>query len=220
MTTGTTIFVIQDKELLRAGLTALITQKSDLKLVGQEGSVQSALPLIRELKPQIVILDLRSITAAELDAPNAVRQASKHSRILMLIDNDEGEVFAALSSEAEGYCLREADFERIYSAIQTVAAGDFWLDSSIARKVVKALLDTMAILATEPTDKEFEPEELSARELEVLALVSKGLSNQRIAEQLKISAETVKTHIRHIMKKLVVNDRTQAAVKGLKRGLI
>jgi len=79
----------------------------------------------------------------------------------------------------------------------------------------------MAILATEPTDKaEFEREELSARELEVLALVSKGLSNQRIAEELKISAETVKTHIRHIMKKLVVNDRTQAAVKGLKRGLI
>ncbi len=94
MTTGTTIFVIQDKELLRAGLTALITQKSDLKLVGQEGSVQTALPLIRELKPQIVLLDLRSITAAELDAPKAVRQASKHSRILMLIDNDEGEVFA------------------------------------------------------------------------------------------------------------------------------
>ena len=206
---------------MRAGLTALITQKSDLKLVGQEGSVQTALPLIRELKPQIVLLDLRSITAAELDAPKAVRQASKHSRILMLIDNDEGEVFAALSSEAEGYCLREAEFERIYSAIQTVAAGDFWLDSAIARKVVKALLDTMAILATEPTDKaEFEREELSARELEVLALVSKGLSNQRIADTLKISAETVKSHIRHIMKKLVVNDRTQAAVKGLKRGLI
>ncbi len=92
----------------------------------------------------------------------------------------------ALSSEAEGYCLREAEFERIYSAIQTVAAGDFWLDSAIARKVVKALLDTMAILATEPTDKaEFEREELSARELEVLALVSKGLSNQRIADTLK-----------------------------------
>lgn len=222
MATGISIYVIQDTALLRAGLTSLITQKSDLLLVGEAGSVQAALQAVRKLKPHIVIMDVRSLTINELDAPNAVREASKNSRILMLIDNDESEVFAALSSEAEGYCLREAEFERIYAAIHTVASGEFWLDSAIARKVVKALLDTMAILAAEPSDRPegLEREELSTRELEVLALVSQGMSNLRIAERLSISAETVKSHIRHIMKKLVVNDRTQAAVKALKRGLI
>jgi DNA-binding NarL/FixJ family response regulator len=224
MATRTTVFLIQDKALMRAGLASLIKKRDELDLVGEAGSREQALHLVQASKPDVIVMDLRSITAEELDAPKAVRTASAKSRILLLMDDsDEGEVFATLATEADGYCLREAEFDKIFSAIQTVAAGEFWLDSGIARKVVKALLDTMAILATDPQDFKndtVESDELSPRELEVLSLVSKGLSNLKIADKLGISAETVKTHIRHIMKKLVVSDRTQAAVKALKRGLI
>jgi DNA-binding NarL/FixJ family response regulator len=215
------LLVVQDKAVVRAGLAALIRQESDLDLVGEAGAGSEALRLVRNHQPDVVIMDLRS-TMDELEAPKAVREACASTRILMLTDDDEGGVFAALSAEADGYCLREADFERIHSAITCVASGEFWLDSSIARKLVKTLLDTIAILGSETPDRAAGADEdaLSPRELEVLSLVAQGLSNQRIAERLGISAETVKSHIRHIMKKLVVNDRTQAAVKALKRGLI
>ncbi len=221
MAPRTSIIVIQDRPLVRAGLAALIRRKTDLDLVGETGWGSEALDLVRDIKPDVVLLDLRSLTVEELEAPKAVRECCPETRIVMLIDDDEGEVFAALAAEADGYCLREAPFDKIYTAIGTAASGEFWLDSAIARKVVKALLDTIAILSNEPEDKmSSEHIELSPRELEVLSLVSQGMSNQKIAERLKISAETVKSHIRHIMKKLVVSDRTQAAVKALKRGLI
>lgn len=215
------LLVVQDRAVVRAGLAALIRKESDLDLVGEAGAGSEALRLVRNHQPDVVIMDLHS-TIDELEAPKAVREACASTRILMLTDDDECGVFAALSAEADGYCLREAEFERIHSAITCVASGEFWLDSSIARKVVKTLLDTIAILGSEAQDRSAGPEidALSPRELEVLSLVAQGLSNQKIAERLGISAETVKSHIRHIMKKLVVNDRTQAAVKALKRGLI
>jgi DNA-binding NarL/FixJ family response regulator len=215
------LLVVQDKAVVRAGLAALIRKESDLDLVGEAGAGSEALRLVRNHQPDVVIMDLRS-TMDDLEAPKAVREACASTRILMLTDDDEGGVFAALSAEADGYCLREADFDRIHSAITCVASGEFWLDSSIARKLVKTLLDTIAILGSETPDRSAGAEEdaLSPRELEVLSLVAQGLSNQKIAERLGISAETVKSHIRHIMKKLIVNDRTQAAVKALKRGLI
>jgi DNA-binding NarL/FixJ family response regulator len=223
MATSTSVFLIQDKAVVRAGLAALINKQSGLKLVGQSGAKGDALHLVRQSQPDVIIVDLRlALSADELDAPRELRSISPNSRVVLLIDSEESEVFAMLAAEADGYCLRESDFERLHNVIVKVAAGDFWLDSVIARKVVKALLDTMAILSNEPSDGKngTEIEDLSPREVEVLSLVSRGLSNQKIAENLGISAETVKSHIRHIMKKLVVNDRTQAAVKALKRGLI
>jgi len=216
------LLVVQDQAVVRAGLAASIRRKPDLDLVGEVGAGSEAARMAHNHQPDVVIMDLRS-TVDDLGAPSAVRRACSSARILMLTDDDECGVFAALSAEADGYCLREAEFERIYSAITGVASGEFWLCSSIARKVVKALLETIAILGgAESHDKAAvqENDSLSPRELEVLSLVSQGLSNQKIAERLGISAETVKSHIRHIMKKLVVNDRTQAAVKALKRGLI
>jgi DNA-binding NarL/FixJ family response regulator len=208
--------------MLRAGLIALISSKKDLVVLGQSGTLEETISLAKETQPDVVIMDLHASPVEELSAPDAVRAVCPKSKIVMLIDNDEAAVFAALSSEADGYCLRECEFDRIYAAVQTVTSGEFWLDSVIARKVVKALLDTMAILATDSGDRSIsgEANELSRRELEVLDLVAQGMSNQKIAQNLKISAETVKSHIRHIMKKLTVNDRTQAAVEALKRGLI
>jgi DNA-binding NarL/FixJ family response regulator len=218
------VLVIQKKELVRTGLSALLRKRKEVKICGEAGTVGAALSIVRKTKPDVVIMDVRAMTEDGIDAPKTVRSVCPSTRILMLVDDDEGEVFAALASEADGYCFREAPFQRLLNAVITAASGEFSLDSTIARKVVKALLDTMAILATESSD---EPENndsdevsFSPRELEVLSLVSQGLSNQKIADQLSISAETVKSHIRKIMKKLVVTDRTQAAVKALKRGLI
>lgn len=214
------IVLVQDKASARASLSSFISSQADLRLVGEASSSLEALPMVRHAKPELVIMDLRSMANSEINAPNAVREASARSKILILTEDDESEVFAALASEADGYTLKAIEFDRLHAAIKSVAGGEFWLDSAIAKKVVKALLDTIAILSTEPGERAADDDGLSPRELEVLGHVSRGLSNHQIADKLGISAETVKSHIRNIMKKLVVNDRTQAAVKGLKLGLI
>jgi DNA-binding NarL/FixJ family response regulator len=156
----------------------------------------------------------------------------------MLTSHDnERDIFASLAAGATGYCLKDVDPERLYGAIRTVHSGDVWLDSNIASKVLKQYNDPAAqpspaaAATAERTSHEAAhapggtaqpglPEPLSPRELEVLALVVEGLSNQEIADRLYISLATAKTHVRNILNKLAVDDRTQAAVSAMRRGLV
>ncbi|MBL8083708.1 MAG: response regulator transcription factor [Candidatus Obscuribacter sp.] len=163
-------------------------------------------------------------------------------------DNDS-DIFASLSAGAGGYCLKDVLPERLYTAIRSVNAGDIWLDSSIASRVVRLYNSSgfaaggskaAANSASESPDTSAHhdapraaahsthsfsnlpslPEPLSPRELEVLGLLVDGLSNQEIADKLIISLATAKTHVRNILNKLAVDDRTQAAVQAMRRGLV
>jgi DNA-binding NarL/FixJ family response regulator len=133
-------------------------------------------------------------------------------------DRDD-DVFASLAAGADGYCLKDASVESLVAAIRAVSAGACWLDQGIAKRVLKASADRQSVKA--PAE-ETKPDKftLSSREHEVLELLVEGLSNQQMAARLFITHETVKTHMRHIMEKLVVSDRTQAAVKALREGLL
>jgi DNA-binding NarL/FixJ family response regulator len=147
-------------------------------------------------------------------AAAAIRAEHPGMKIVMLTAHkDEQDIFGALAAGANGYCVKDITDERLLHAIESVYSGDLWLDSTIAAKVVGALPDLkQAASAT--------PDQLSERELQVLQLIVDGLSNQQIAQKLYISNDTVKTHIKRILEKLSASDRTQAAVKALRQGLV
>jgi DNA-binding NarL/FixJ family response regulator len=224
MRTRTRVIVIDDSEVFLLGLRYFFDDITDIELVGQAQNAAQAPKLIENLKPDVVLMDVRMPNAIE--AVGFIRRQDPNVKIIMLTSTDnEHEIFAALATGANGYCLKETNFDRLLASLRTVTTGGIWLDSAIAAKVVKALPQSIPLLGAQ-IDQEQEQEKgqdseaLSQREIEVLTLVSTGLSNQRIAQRLSISSETVKTHIRHIMKKLAVSDRTQAAVVALRQGLI
>ena len=220
----TRILVVEDSSLITTGLKALLSEKSDFDVLGTAGNSSDALARVNDWKPDLVLIDLGMPNRDGSAACKLIRAHHPDVKMIMMTEQEsESEIFEALTAGADGYCLKESTTEKLYIALRTVAEGDFWLDSTIARQVVKTLLETMSALGGETEaiyEKQAEDESLSRRELEVLILVAQGFSNQRIAEQLKISVDAVKSRIRKIMKKLVVTDRTQAAVKALRQGLI
>ena len=180
-----------------------------------------------------------------IQASKKIIESGSSAKIIMLTqhDNDQ-DVMASFTAGASGYCLKDVEDSRLYMAIRTVNAGDAWLDTAIANKVLKLYTQqTVAPQEVRAESKENEgpvkppaPEKpvheegfaadrpyveaLSARELEVLGLIVEGLSNQQISDKLFISLPTTKTHVRNILNKLAVDDRTQAAVHALRRGIV
>jgi two-component system, NarL family, response regulator LiaR len=205
----------EDHAVTRLGLRFIIENEPSLELVGEAVNGADAVNKVRELKPHVVILDVEMPVMDGITAAGTISREHPDTKIVMLTAHkDEEDVFAALSAGANGYCIKDISDERLLKAIESVYGGDVWLDSTIAAKVVKAL----------PVQKEnAEPangEALSARELEVLQLIVDGFSNPQIAQKLYISNDTVKTHIKRILEKLSATDRTQAAVKALRQGLV
>jgi DNA-binding NarL/FixJ family response regulator len=224
MANPTRILVVEDSNVIATGLTALIGKKKDFHVCGEAKNGRDAVTLVNELKPDLVLMDMAMPQLDGIAACRLIREQQPEVKIIMMTKQiSESEIFQALSAGADGYCLKESTIEKLYNAIRTVAEGDFWLDSTIARKVVKTLLETMSVLGGEPEtiyEKQTEDESLSPREVAVLNLVAQGLSNHEIAQHLSVSVDAVKSRIRKIMKKLLVRDRTQAVVKALRQGLI
>jgi len=227
----TRIFLIEKSSVIRTGLKALLAGRKDVVLVGEAASSKEAVGVIRSLRPDLILLNMKMEATSLIESCKTIRSKCPNVKIIVMTRQEqETEVFAALAAGADGYCLKEVTTRKLLVGIRTVAEGDFWLDSAMARHVVKALLRLIkacekplrvsCLLDEDEEEDEDEDEELSEREVEVLELVARGFSNSEIAESLIISTETVKSHIRKIMKKLVVTDRTQAAVKAIRQGLI
>lgn len=224
MSKSTRILLLEKSLQFKNCLKILLNDMTTLNVVGDARVFKQGIALAADLKPDLILLDTKIPGSTLAEACISLRSAHRKVRIIVMTESEtEDEVFAALASGADGYCLKELDSTKFAVGIQIVADGDFWLDPGVARHVVKSVdlrMKRFIAASAKPAKKKKEDDELSARELEVLQLVALGCSNLQIARKLDISAETVKTHIRHIMKKLVVRDRTQAAVKGLKQGLI
>jgi len=212
------VLIVEDQEIARVGLKVILDATAGMGVVGLAQDGEQAVSLALSLEPNVILMDIGLPVLNGIEATKKIKSEKPALKIIMLTSHDDDRhIFAALSAGADGYCLKEAPSERLIKAIKAVAEGVAWLDPGIAGRVLKACAQGGA-----------KPEErgqnslasLSSRELDVLRLVVDGQTNQEIADNLVLSVETVKTHMRHIMEKLAVSDRTQAAVKAMREGLI
>jgi NarL family two-component system response regulator LiaR len=171
-----------------------------------------------DLRPAIVLMDIGLPKVDGIEATQQVKKALPETRILMFSSADEEDVvFAALAAGADGYCLKSISGEQLEVAIRAILSGAAWLDPAIAAKVLTRAGGKVDSASASGQKGKFA---LSPREIEVLELLVNGSSNREIADALVVSQETVKTHMRHIMEKLAVSDRTQAAVKAMRENLV
>ncbi|PYX31867.1 MAG: DNA-binding response regulator [Acidobacteria bacterium] len=199
------ILVVDDHFMVRMGLSASLNVESDMEVVGEAATGESALAAYRQHQPTLVIMDVR-LPGSNGDAATAtIVQEFPDARILMLSTHSgEEEVFRALQAGARGYILKSAMREELLRAIREVYAGRRYVDPAVA-----------PLLAARMQHRS-----LTSRELEVLRMVARGLGNKAIAASLSIAEVTVKLHVSHVLEKLNVKDRTEAATVAVRRGII
>jgi DNA-binding NarL/FixJ family response regulator len=210
----TTVLLADDQELVRAGFR-LILELAGFDVVGEAGDGAEALELARSLEPDVVLMDVRMPRMDGIEATRRIGLAGLRTRVLVLTTFDMDEhVYDALRAGASGFLLKDAGRERLVEGVRTVAAGESLFAPSVLRRLVDHYV------ARPPLNRAVGLEELSERELEVLRLIGRGLSNGEIAETLVISLATVKTHVRHVLAKLDLRDRVQAVVLAYESGLV
>ncbi|HLO84373.1 MAG TPA: response regulator transcription factor [Nostocaceae cyanobacterium] len=206
------VLIVEDDPMMQLGLEQSLMVHPQLEIIGQAEDGYLGVQLALQLKPNLVVMDIGLPRLDGIAATQQIKAALPDTHVVMLTSHQtETEIIAALSSGADAYCIKGASIERLLSAIAAAVDGATYLDPQIARRVIDHLKPPT------PTNNNVN---LSSRELEVLKLMVEGLSNPQIAEKLYLSPNTVKTHVRGIMNKLAVDDRTQAAVAALRSGLV
>jgi len=206
------ILIVEDDPLMHLGLEHLLEGYPQLQIVGQVEDGYSGIEVALELKPDLVIMDIGLPELDGIAATEKIKASLPTVRVMMLTSHQsEQEIIAALSSGADGYCVKGLGLEKLVMAIACIQDGAVYLDPQVAQCVVKHLQPAVRPKPANP---------LSERELEVLALIVEGRSNPEIALMLHISLSTVKVHIRSIMNKLAVDDRVQATVVALRSGWV
>lgn len=228
------VVLAEDDEPTRFWLKLTLQQSQLFDVVGQAGDGRTAVDLTAQNKPDLVLMDIGMPVMDGVEAARLVKESLPDTKVIMFTSHDtDDSVFAALSAGADGYCLKTLTAEQLLKAVSSVMDGAAWLDPGIARKVLKAASHGVSSKDSKEQDKDESnakegaassgagnPFALSQREMEVLHLLVDGLSNQEIADKLCLGTETIKTHMRHIMRKLSVSDRTQAAIKAMRQGIV
>jgi len=214
------VILAEDHAVVRQGTRQLLQRYSDLEVVGEAVDGEEAVALAKQLKPDVAILDVRMPRMTGIEATRKIKAECPDVAILILTAHDDDEyVFALLEAGANGYLLKTAEIEELVKAIRAVHAGQPALDPLITRKVVsqfmsgKSLPDVMSAVGDEM-------EGLTGRELEVLQMVGRGLTNKEVAQRLFISDRTVQAHLSNIFSKLQVTSRTEAVMYGIRKGWI
>lgn len=217
------VLLVDDHEITRVGLRVALSGTKEFEIIGEASDGQQAVGLAKELSPGVVLMDIGMPMMNGVEATKQIKSEVPHVKVLMLTLHDKDEdVRQAFGAGADGYCLKDIPTPTLALAISSIAAGAVWLDPRIA-KIFLQFSDPPGKYQYNmvPPGETGTPEaELTRRELEVLELLAQGLSNNEIAEKLFVSGQTVKTHVRHIMEKMAVSDRTQAAVRAIKKGLV
>ncbi|GAA3996826.1 response regulator transcription factor [Comamonas faecalis] len=213
MTSPITLFLVDDHMLIRRGLVALLGQYDDLHVVGEAGDASQALRLLPALRPDVILLDNHLPGVRGVDAIGGLREASPASRIVMLTVSEDGDDLAsALRQGAQGYLLKTIDGDLLAEAVRRAARGEPVVSPEMMGKLVNAFQQQGAPVAPEPPAAQEDASPLSPREEEVLREIAQGASNKEIARRLDIAETTVKLHVQHILRKLGLSSRVQAAV--------
>ncbi len=220
MTEPIRILLVDDQRLMREGLRTLLELEPGLAVAGEAANGQEALALYAELKPDVVLMDVRMPVLDGVEATRRLlaRDPGAHVIILTTFDDDEY-VFEGLRAGAQGYLLKDVSIQELADAIRTVVGGGVLIQPSVARKVV-AEFARLRPAAPRPSPTPPLPEPLSEREIEILRLLAAGLTNREIAERLFLAEGTVKNYVTNILGKIGARDRTQAALRARELGLI
>jgi DNA-binding NarL/FixJ family response regulator len=212
-----TILVVDDEALLRGAFRTMLETEDDLEVIGEAAEGREAIEQARLRKPEVVLMDVRMPGMDGIEATRRLLEQGSASRVLILTTFDLDEyVYEAMRAGASGFMLKNSPPDQLAAAIRTVAAGEALLAPTVTRRLIEEFVRRPRVGAGE----ESELSDLTERELEVLKLIARGLSNAEIAGQLMVSEATVRTHVNRILSKLGVRDRTQAAVRAYESGLV
>jgi two-component system, NarL family, response regulator LiaR len=233
------VIIIEDHNLTRIGLKAALQEREDIKIVGEAADATEGLKLLEMLRPDVATVDigLPDFDGIELTRRYRALQADNEelqTKLLVLtMQNSEESVLAALGAGADSYCMKDIESDKLTDALVSTYEGNSWIDPTIADIVLRQIrqesqeniankgVKSRTIQSVEPDiEKAVENYPLTTRELEVLELIVSGCDNAEIGKRLYVTVGTVKTHVRNILNKLCVDDRTQAAVRALRSGIV
>ena len=202
------VLIADDHPVVRDGLRGMLAGQPDFDVVGEAGTGREAVVLVEQHEPDVVLMDLRMPELDGVEATRRIKAAHRAVQVLVLTTYDaDRDIVRALEAGATGALLKDAPREELFRAVRATARGESVLASSVASRLLTGLRQPPV-------------EALSEREIEVLALVARGLTHRAVGRQLSLSEATVKTHLVHLFAKLGVTDRTSAVTAGLERGLI
>lgn len=208
------LVIADDHDLARAGVRAMLTNQERLEIVGEASNGREALELCRTLKPDLALLDVRMPEMDGLTTCHAIKRECPATSVILVTMHESVEyLLDALKAGAVGYILKDISQQEFIEAVQVVLQGESLLNKDIVVQLLKRL-------SNETPRQEETANPLSTREREVLQLLTQGQTNREIAENLVVSVSTIKVHVEHILAKLGVSDRTQAAVRAIEMGLI
>jgi DNA-binding NarL/FixJ family response regulator len=211
------VVIADDMALVRAGFAAILEKQPDIEVVGEAEDGRAALALAAELRPDVVLMDVRMPHVDGIEATRRLTAAGAAARVLMLTTFDLNEhVYEAMKAGASGFLLKDVPRDELANAIRTIARGDTLLAPAITRRLIEDFV-------RRPPPGEGRPpalDELTDREIEVLTLIAQGRSNAEIAGDLHLSAATVKTHVARVLDKLGLRDRVQAVVLAYETGFV
>ncbi len=209
------LVIADDHELARAGLHAMLTGQWGLEVVGEAANGREALELCRRLYPDLALIDVRMPEQDGLATCQAIkRECPATSVILVTMHENPDYLFEALKAGAAGYVFKDISQRELITAVHSVLRGESILNKELVTRLLQRLVGEM------PYQEELSQGRLSPREREVLQLLTQGQTNREIAQNLTVSVSTVKIHVEHILAKLGVSDRTQAAVRAIELGLL
>jgi DNA-binding NarL/FixJ family response regulator len=207
------VLIVDDHPVVREGLSTMLSREKDIEVVGQAENGQKAIEKARELRPDIILMDLRMPEVDGIEAMRRIKMSNPEIKFIVLTtyDNDEY-IFKGIESGARAYLLKDSPREDLFKAIRGVSKGESLIEPAVAGKVLNRFAELSRQVQVSET--------LSEREVEVLVLMAKGASNKVIASSLNIGESTAKTHIQSIFNKLGVNVRTEAVTEAVKKGII
>ena len=217
----TSVLLADDQELMRMGFRMVIDSQPDLSVVGEAGDGAEAIAAVARLRPRVALMDVRMPVMDGVEATRRIVESGAPTRIIILTTFDLDEyVYAALRAGASGFLLKDAQPADLLSAIRAVAAGEAVVAPRVTRRLLESYVHHLPTSGVADPASGERLAQLTARELEVLELVARGLSNAEIAEQFVLSEATVKTHVGRILAKLELRDRVQIVVFAYENGLV